>query len=320
MAGILFAVALLASGQSSTITGTLAGQIVMEGFLHLKINPAIRRLITRSLAIIPAALVIGIFGETSTLSLLILSQVVLSMQLSFAVIPLIHFTSEKKLMGEFANRTWVKFLAWITAAIVLALNIKLIVEQEQEALVSSQALGFIALPVLIAIAILLLYILFKPFFARERERIPSEAPAIGGIAASVKYQRVGVAIEESERDKRAIEQAVSLCAENGTVILIHIITSASGFFHRSETHDADSRRGEAYLESLRQNLSSHGKGIEAILGFGSAAKELIRIGRAEHLDLLVMSSHGHRGLKDLIFGTTVSPVRHALDIPVFIVQ
>ncbi|MDP4237345.1 MAG: Nramp family divalent metal transporter, partial [Bacteroidota bacterium] len=97
MAGILFAVALLASGQSSTITGTIAGQIVMEGFLHWKIRPALRRIITRSLAIIPAALVLSIFGDESTLSLLIISQVVLSMQLAFAIIPLVHFTSERKL-------------------------------------------------------------------------------------------------------------------------------------------------------------------------------------------------------------------------------
>ena len=82
----------------------------------------------------------------------------------------------------------------------------------------------------------------------------------------------------------------------------------------------DARRGEAYLESMRQMLSSQGKEIQSVLGFGSPAKELIRIGREEHLDLLVMGSHGHRGLKDLIFGTTVSPVRHALNIPVFIVQ
>ena len=123
-AGILFAVALLASGQSSTVTGTLAGQIVMEGFLHLRIRPVIRRIITRSLAIVPAALVIGLIGEGSTLDLLITSQVVLSLQLSFAVIPLIHFTSSKRLMGEFANSLWVKIASWLTAAIVVGLNIQ----------------------------------------------------------------------------------------------------------------------------------------------------------------------------------------------------
>ena len=326
MAGVLFAVALLASGQSSTITGTLAGQIVMEGFLHLRIRPAFRRIITRSLAIIPAALVISIFGEGSTLSLLILSQVVLSMQLAFAVIPLVHFTSERKLMGEFANKFWVKILAWITAAIVLVLNINLLVQKESEAITaaspSEQMIGLIALPFLIAIGVLLLYILLKPFFLRETEQIISMPGAtLDGITASIKYSRIGVAIEGGEKDRRVIEQALSLCADHGTVILIHIISSGSGFFLREKAHDAAARTGEAYLAQLKEQLLIHqGKDVLTLLGFGSAPKELIRIGREKKIDLLVMGSHGHRGLKDIIFGTTVSPVRHALNIPVFIVQ
>src|ERR1043165_5538991 len=123
-AGILFAVALLSSGQSSTVTGTLAGQIVMEGFIHIRVRPVIRRIITRMIAIVPAVLVISLMGEGSSLDLLITSQVVLSLQLSFAVIPLIHFTSSKRLMGEFANKLWVKVAAWLTACIVLSLNVK----------------------------------------------------------------------------------------------------------------------------------------------------------------------------------------------------
>ncbi|MFI5264753.1 MAG: Nramp family divalent metal transporter, partial [Candidatus Kapaibacterium sp.] len=315
MAGIFFAVALLASGQSSTITGTLAGQIVMEGFLHLRINPAIRRLITRSLAIIPAALVIGFFGEGSTLSLLILSQVVLSMQLAFAVIPLVHFTSEKKLMGEFANKLWVKILAWITAAIVLALNIKLLVEQETDAMFSSlsmeKTIGFIALPVLIAVGLLLLYILFKPFFVRERKKaVEFAVPQFTSIAEDVKYTRVGVAIDGGKKDKRIIEQALSLCADDGSLVLIHIVSSAPGFFLRDKTRDAASRAGEVYLAKLKEELFMLlRKEIKPVIGFGSVPKELIRLAEEEHIDLLVMGSHGHRGLKDLIFGATVSPVR-----------
>jgi manganese transport protein len=326
MAGILFAVALLASGQSSTITGTLAGQIVMEGFLHLRIRPAFRRIITRSLAIIPAALVISIFGEGSTLSLLILSQVVLSMQLAFAVIPLVHFTSERKLMGEFANKFWVKILAWVTAAIVLVLNINLLVQKETEALTaissSEQMIGFIALPFLLATGLLLLYVLLKPFFLRETEEIISmPGTTLDGITPSIKYSRVGVAIEGGEKDKRVIEQALSLCADHGSIILIHIISSGSGFFLREKAHDAAARTGEAYLSELKEQLHIYQeKEVHTVIGFGSAPKELIRIGKEKQIDLLVMASHGHRGLKDIIFGTTVSPVRHALNIPVFIVQ
>ncbi len=126
-ASILFAVALLCSGQNSTLTGTLAGQIVMEGFIHLRVKPWLRRLITRGLAIVPAAVVIGVMGDKAVTSLLILSQVILSFQLPFAIIPLIHFTSDRKKMGEFANRPWVTAVAWVTAAVVIALNVLLLV-------------------------------------------------------------------------------------------------------------------------------------------------------------------------------------------------
>lgn len=325
MAGILFAVALLASGQSSTITGTLAGQIVMEGFLHLKISPAIRRLITRSLAIIPATLVIGIFGEGSSLSLLILSQVILSMQLSFAVIPLIHFTSEKKIMGEFTNKLWVKILAWITAAIVLALNINLLISKETEALVSDssaeQTIALIALPILVAIGFLLLYILIKPFLGRERKKsVDIQVPHIADINTAVEYMKVGVAIDGGKNDKAIIEQALSLCSDKGELVLLHVISSASGTFLGNQARDTSARSGEEYLANLKIELAGRKKIITSAIGFGSPSKELVRIAKEEHLDLLVMGSHGHRGLKDLIFGATVSPVRHALNIPVFIVQ
>lgn len=125
-AATAFAVALLASGQSSTITGTLAGQIVMEGFLNLRIAPWIRRLITRSLAIIPAMILIGIKGDKDTVGLLILSQVVLSMQLSFAIFPLMMFTSDKKKMGEFVNPLWLKLLGYSVCTLIAGLNLKLL--------------------------------------------------------------------------------------------------------------------------------------------------------------------------------------------------
>ena len=128
VASILFAVALLASGQNSTLTGTLAGQIVMEGFLNIRITPWLRRLITRLIAIVPALLVIGFFGESKTTELLVASQVVLSMQLGFAVWPLMRFTSEKAKMGEFANGLWIKILGWTVAGIIIVLNVKLLLD------------------------------------------------------------------------------------------------------------------------------------------------------------------------------------------------
>jgi manganese transport protein len=124
VASVLFAVALLASGQNSTLTGTLAGQIVMEGFLNIRLRPWLRRLITRLIAIVPAVIVTAISGESGTAKLLVVSQVVLSLQLSFAVIPLILFTSDRRKMGEFVNPAWVKILAWLTAGIIVTLNAK----------------------------------------------------------------------------------------------------------------------------------------------------------------------------------------------------
>jgi len=121
-ASTLFAVALLASGQNSSITGTLAGQVVMEGFIHLKVSPWLRRLITRSLAIIPTIIVVAVTGEQGTEKLLILSQVILSLQLSFAVVPLVLFTGNRKIMGEFVNARWLKALAWLTAVLIAGLN------------------------------------------------------------------------------------------------------------------------------------------------------------------------------------------------------
>lgn len=127
-ASTLFAIALLASGQNSSITGTLAGQVVMEGFVHLKVPAWLRRLITRSIAIIPTILVVAIHGEQGTEKLLIFSQVVLSIQLSFAVVPMVIFTSSRKRMGEFVNAGWLKALAWSAAALIAALNVWLLIQ------------------------------------------------------------------------------------------------------------------------------------------------------------------------------------------------
>lgn len=127
-ASIFFAVALLASGQNSTLTGTLAGQIVMEGFLNIRLKPWLRRLITRLIAVIPALIVTIFYGEKGTTELLVLSQVILSMQLSFAVVPLVMFTGSKLKMGEFVNNLWLKVLVWIIAAIIIILNLYLFIQ------------------------------------------------------------------------------------------------------------------------------------------------------------------------------------------------
>lgn len=127
-ASTLFALALLASGQNSTLTGTLAGQIVMEGFLNIRLRPWLRRLITRAIAIVPAVVVIGMFGEEKSTDLLVASQVCLSMQLGFACWPLMRFTGDRTKMGKFVNPWWIKLLGWSITLVIITLNVKLLVD------------------------------------------------------------------------------------------------------------------------------------------------------------------------------------------------
>jgi len=146
VASTLFAVALLASGQNSTLTGTLAGQIVMEGFLNFRMVPWMRRLITRGIAIIPAVCVIGYFGESRATDLLVASQVVLSMQLGFAVWPLMRFTGEKAKMGEFVNPLWIAILGWTTTLVIITLNLKLLFDTFAPEAVRRAFYGMLGLP------------------------------------------------------------------------------------------------------------------------------------------------------------------------------
>jgi manganese transport protein len=146
IASTLFAVALLASGQNSTLTGTLAGQIVMEGFINIRLRPWLRRLITRMIAIIPAVCIIGLFGESKTTELLVASQVVLSMQLGFAVWPLMRFTGEKAKMGVFVNPWSIKLLGWATTAIIIGLNLKLLFDTFVPPTILKAVYGFLGMP------------------------------------------------------------------------------------------------------------------------------------------------------------------------------
>src|SRR6187402_2247363 len=178
-APILFAVALIAAGQSSTITGTLAGQIVMEGYLNLRIQPWVRRIITRLIAIVPAVIVILIYGESVTGKLLILSQVILSLQLGFAIIPLIHFVSDKSKMNGFHIGKVTQVAAWLIAIIIVSLNAKLVYNEITSWLDNSShplILWFTVVPLAFAFLALLLYIIAKPFIARAKSNIENHSP------------------------------------------------------------------------------------------------------------------------------------------------
>lgn len=170
IAPIAFGIALLASGQSSTITGTLAGQIVMEGYLNWHIRPWVRRLLTRGLAILPAVAVIMLYGEGATNGLLVLSQVILSLQLPFATIPMIHFVADRKRMGEFTIGRWLQILAWIVTGIIVILNVDLVFETLRQWIAAAGSatwlIEFTVLPLAGLVAMLLVYVMVRPWLQR----------------------------------------------------------------------------------------------------------------------------------------------------------
>lgn len=325
-APILFAVALIAAGQSSTLTGTLAGQIVMEGYLNLRIAPWLRRLITRVIAIIPALIVISYFGESATGKLLILSQVILSLQLGFAIIPLIHFVSDKNKMKDFVIPLYVKVLAWICATIIVTLNARLVFQQIMDWLAVSENPFIIwatAIPITLAAALLLLYIIFQPLLGRRKvlhARLPhAEAHHLKGLEIKP-YKRIAVTIDFSVMDRETISNAVSQGGKFASYLLIHIVESAGAIMMGSDISDfetgSDSKNLEVYISELR----SKGFNCELKIGYGNPKKAIPEIVNEYKADLLVMGAHGHRGLKDLIFGTTVDSVRHRVKVPVLIVR
>lgn len=322
VASTLFAVALLSAGQSSTLTGTLAGQIVMEGFLQFKIRPVLRRLITRLIAIVPAIIVIAIQGDQGSYGLLILSQVILSLQLPFAVVPLIHFTSDKLWMGEFANKTWVKILAWISAIIIISLNARLVYDTISGWIddAGPDALWpwVTVVPIAVGCGILLLYVAI-PRWWRKR-KVAAAEPATLKITAQ-RFSRIGVAIDYGTLDEKVLSHAQSLARQNdATVFLFHIVEGVSGQLYGNEAYDDEARRDMEHLEAIASLMKAEGLKVQALLGFGNVPEQLVKLAVETEIDLLVMGGHRHRGLKDVLFGASISEVRHRLSIPVLVIQ
>ncbi|MBI4930304.1 MAG: Nramp family divalent metal transporter [Bacteroidetes bacterium] len=331
-APILFAVALIAAGQSSTLTGTLSGQIVMEGYLNLRLQPWLRRLITRLLAIIPAFLTIYILGEDSTGELLVLSQVILSLQLGFAVIPLIHFTSDKIKMGEFVIKPWVKVCAWLTAGIIVSLNVKLVIETIIDWIQNSEnsvPIYLIVVPVASAAGVLLLYVSFSPFFKKyifRETKIPhAEAkklsiPADILFPAESKYKRVAVTVDFSFADSRAVKEALEQGGKNAEYILIHIVETAGALMMSEDIADYETSADAASLKKYVKQLTQLGLKANMKLGYGNPKLSIPDLVKEVNADLLLMGAHGHGALKDLAYGTTLESVRHNVKIPVMIVR
>jgi manganese transport protein len=320
LAGVLFAVALLCSGQSSTLTGTMAGQVVMEGFLNFRMRPWLRRLMTRSLAIIPAAVTIYFAGDQGTYQLLILSQVILSLQLPFAIIPLIQFTGSPKRMGQFANPLWVTILSWGTAILILGLNIRLVYVSLTEWIQKSGVwLAFAMAPLLIALAVLLLWMTFSKESKRPAMAMPQSVPTTLPEAI---YTKILVPLDHTERDRAALSHAAAMARlHNATLYLLHVEEGVTSQLYGSLSSTAEVRAGREYLHGIVDALQKDGVNVKAVVRHSHhPTREIVNYARHLAPDLVVMGAHGHKGLKDLIFGTTINAVRHRLTVPLLIVR
>jgi manganese transport protein len=368
LASGLFAVALLASGQSSTLTGTLAGQVVMEGFVRLRVRPWVRRLVTRAIAIVPAVLVLALTGqftdedrqetavgvvsplaastplEAATLvaagqetwksspvdrrllQLLVLSQVTLSFQLPFAIIPLVLLTSNRIRMGVFASPLWLKGLGWGCALIVLGLNVMLVGKQMTEWAEDVATAGWhpgwiygTVGPLGVALLAFLVWVTLYPLLRRRKEARP--APAVGFPEfAEVRYRRIGVAVEFTEADQAVLSQAAALARQHhAPLVLLHVVEGPVASYYGAETADQESRLDRQALSKMLDHLRRAGLSAEGVLGYGNPAAELVRLANEQSLELLILGTHGHRFLADLALGETVAPVLHRLAIPILVV-
>ena len=324
-APMLFAIALIAAGQSSTLTGTLAGQIVMEGYLQLRINPWLRRLITRLIAIVPAVLVIFFYGEEKVDDLLVFSQVILSLQLGFAVIPLIHFVSDKTTMGQFAIKNHVKILSWLVAMILVFLNVKLVGEEVFKVLESDASFIWKTLLMLAILLFVWLFLsmTFLPILQKRRVRLRAtlhgEIVKLNDLSVSAP-KRIAIALDFSNADEKLIANAISQGKKEVTYILLHVVESASAKYLGEASDDDETRKDRIRIDNYLTQLTEKGFTVEAHIGYQNRVKEIIRIVKESKADMLVMGAHRHSGLMDYIFGETIEDVRHALSIPVLIIN
>jgi manganese transport protein len=285
------------------------------------------------IAIIPAAITVYLSGEEGTYRLLIFSQVILSMQLPFAVIPLIHFTSDKKRMGNFANAFWVRALAWTAAAIIVGLNLKLVAQTVSEWIGGAGdwrwLLMVTVVPFFIALGALLAWITFHPVLPRAwreagRKAVPMPANGAAGaaIAAPKAYKKILIPLDHTATDQQALAHGAALArAGNSEVILVHVEEDVTSQFYGEAASTAEVEGGRAYLEGLLQSLRDQGVEARLIVRHSShPGDEIVNVAREVKPDIVVMGAHGHRGLKDVVFGATIHAVRHQLPVPLLIVQ
>jgi manganese transport protein len=332
IAPIAFAVALIAAGQSSTITGTLAGQVVMEGFVHIRLRPLVRRLLTRALAIIPAVLTIVLFGERATGSLLVLSQVVLSLQLSFAVIPLIQIASDRRWMGQYVINKWLQASGWLVAGVIAALNLKLVFDAVLGWLTGAGKYTWLvwltAIPAVLGLIWLLGYVIVVPLLERRRNEPVGALVGVHGpstipeIVPPRSPRLIAAALDFSPADKGVVSYAVTLSRAAGRgakVLLFHVVESGGALVMGGESRDREAQADQERLELYAGELRELGVDAEYDLGFGDPPEALAQLVEQHKPDLILLGSHGHRRLGDMVHGTSVERLRHRVKVPVMVI-
>ncbi len=324
LAPILFAIALIAAGQSSTITGTLAGQIIMEGFINFRMQAWVRRMITRLFAIVPAILVIYYMGTSYTGKMLIFSQVVLSLQLGFAVIPLIHFVSDKKRMGAFAIGTGTKIMSWLVASIIIVLNTWLVVNEIQNWWAHSPSILLLVLVGLFLIFIigLLIFITIHPFIGNKqlRKLAVHHNEDIEPILEKPEYRKIVISLDFSSIDQEVLRHGLALGSPQTEYLLVHIVESIPAHYHGLDSGDYESVKDKEVLEKYAMRISRFGYTVHTKIGYGNPKNAIPELANDFDADVLVLGSHGHKFLMDIVLGTTINSVRHKLQIPVFVVK
>ena len=255
---------------------------------------------------------------------------ILSLQLPFAIVPLVHFTNDRKRMGPFANPVWVKVLAWSTAALVIVLNAWLVAQTLQDWLSGAGShrmlLEWLLVPVLAAVSVLLLWVILEPWLPaslRSKGRAAFAVPhGVAEHLPSPSYTKILVPLDHSALDRPAIAHAVAMArARHGRIYLLHVEEDVTSQMYGQEASTAEVEEGSRYLEDIAGLIAGEDVAVEHVMRHSRNPKtEIVRYARELSPDLIVMGAHGHKGLKDLIFGTTINAVRHNLRVPLLIVR
>lgn len=282
-------------------------------------------MLTRLLAITPAVAVIVLYGDKKIDALLILSQVILSLQLDFAIIPLIHFVSDKNKMQSFAINPATKILSWLVTALLVILNLKMVGGSITDFLLAPHAVywkilivtgGFVLFVLLIVV---ISYLWLQKIKNIKQVAIHPEVKSLDNLAIP-EFNRVAVALDFSTHDQKLIAFAIGQGKQKTSFILIHVVESAAARVMGEVTGNLETRKDEQQLDFYIKQLAGLGYDVIGRLGYRSRKEEVVQIVKEVHADLLVMGAHGHAGMKDWLYGATINQVRHELKTPVLIVH